>query len=374
MPPITLQSKYPLSPRKLYKKVLEKWYLYLMFFVGTAVFMFAWITVADRFAEMLYSIPLVSALVALGVIVLRVWYVRVYIRSYFYDANEQFLTIKKGVFAPTEIHVQFAKIQDVYVDQDILDRILGLYDVHVASATMSSGIEAHIDGVEKEAAEQLRDMLLMAMHPGSTSGGAPSERPASLSVPVSLSSTLADVDGTAYPISSRWLIHEGLTTVAIYMVVSFFISMNALTPGKNGNASLASLFGLEVETVFVIGVALFCVAFIGHMFYLFFWRYTYSFMFLPQVIVVNEGVIAKSQKHLPYRSIQDVIVSQGVVERFLGIAQVRIQNAATGPVGKTLSAVSGSISIPGQSLEKANELRAVIQQRILAHAGEASGL
>ena len=46
------------------------------------------------------------------------------------------------------------------MDQNLLDRFFGLYDVHLSSATASSGMEAKIDGVEKEAADGLRAMLL----------------------------------------------------------------------------------------------------------------------------------------------------------------------------------------------------------------------
>lgn len=61
------------------------------------------------------------------------------------------------------IRFQHERIQDVYVDQDLLDRIFGLYDVHLSSATVSSGMEAHIDGVEKQAAEDLRNILLQTV-------------------------------------------------------------------------------------------------------------------------------------------------------------------------------------------------------------------
>lgn len=48
----------------------------------------------------------------------------------------------------------------MYVDQDIWDRIFGIYDVHLSSATISSGMEAHIDGLEKPAADGIRAVLL----------------------------------------------------------------------------------------------------------------------------------------------------------------------------------------------------------------------
>jgi len=52
------------------------------------------------------------------------------------------------------------KVSKIWGTCHILDRIFGLYDVHLSSATVSSGMEAHIDGVEKQAAEGLRGILL----------------------------------------------------------------------------------------------------------------------------------------------------------------------------------------------------------------------
>lgn len=86
----------------------------------------------------------------------QVWYFQVY----FYDLTDDFIIIRKGVITPREITIPYERVQDVYVDQDLYDRIFGLYDVHLSSATISSGMEAHIDGVEKSAADGLRKIIL----------------------------------------------------------------------------------------------------------------------------------------------------------------------------------------------------------------------
>jgi membrane protein YdbS with pleckstrin-like domain len=97
------------------------------------------------------------------VIFLTYLYQRWYFAVYFYDLTSDFIQIKKGPITPREITIPYERIQDVYVDQDLLDRIFGLYDVHLSSATISSGMEAHIDGVEKQAAEGLRNILLQTV-------------------------------------------------------------------------------------------------------------------------------------------------------------------------------------------------------------------
>ena len=70
------------------------------------------------------------------------------------------ISIKKGVIARGEIVLPYSRIQNVYVDQDVLDRIFALYDVHLETAGLFSGIHAHIDGVGAEYAAKLRSVLM----------------------------------------------------------------------------------------------------------------------------------------------------------------------------------------------------------------------
>ena len=74
------------------------------------------------------------------------------------------LIIKKGIFSRNEITLPINRLQDVYVDQDILDRIFGLYDVHVSSATVISGNLSHIDGLNKENSDAVKNLILSGIH------------------------------------------------------------------------------------------------------------------------------------------------------------------------------------------------------------------
>ena len=91
-------------------------------------------------------------------------YQKWYYSTYYYNLEDHFIVIKKGPITPHEINVPFQRIQDVYIDQDILDRLLGLYDLHLASATSSSAMEAHIDGLNQQSASDFRDELLQTIH------------------------------------------------------------------------------------------------------------------------------------------------------------------------------------------------------------------
>ena len=125
------QAQYPLSPRKFWKKFLPNAFsstiASVVYGMMGAVVGVTLAILNDAAASSLGGMVTIGLLVFLVSFVLHIgwywWYFKAYIRNYFYEGEGAFITIKKGVFAPREIHVQYAKIQDVYVDQDIVDRV-----------------------------------------------------------------------------------------------------------------------------------------------------------------------------------------------------------------------------------------------------------
>lgn len=146
------RTEFPLSTKKVIKKTLlggSGW-------AGLGlIFMVTFGALSSSFGVVLFVLCLTLGIVAL-VYLYELWY----FNYYFYDLTNDYVTIRKNPITPKEINVPYERIQDVYVDQDLFDRIFGLYDVHISSATISSGFEAHIDGVEKQAADGLRAKLL----------------------------------------------------------------------------------------------------------------------------------------------------------------------------------------------------------------------
>lgn len=155
------REQFPLSYKKIIKKTIASTIVIAVFLLmiwGFSVVMFG---VIGKEASGWLGVATFGILGFLYVAVFLTYlYERWYFAVYFYDLTDDFIQIKKGPITPREITIPYERIQDVYVDQDILDRIFGLYDVHLSSATVSSGMEAHIDGVEKQAAEGLRGVLL----------------------------------------------------------------------------------------------------------------------------------------------------------------------------------------------------------------------
>lgn len=153
---VTTIEKYPLEKRKIIKKTIkETFYLYVLSFI-----LFSILYLFFGSSDFLYEIKFYLIIILAIYPILKFLYEVAYFKTYFYDVREDFLIIRKGVFMPRETIIPYEKIQDIYVDQDLFDRIFNLYDVHVSTATVLSGKEAHIDGVNKKNAEAIRELIL----------------------------------------------------------------------------------------------------------------------------------------------------------------------------------------------------------------------
>lgn len=164
---MTLRQTVPLQLRKILKKsfgrLVGSCIVVLIISAGLYAFMSARIGKGATFLAVMMDQPHVWAIwFALGSIIIchSFAYELLYFLMYFYDMDDQKITIRKGVIAKTEINLPFSRITDVYVDQDVLDFFLGIYDVHIATPTAESASFAHIDGVNKLGSMKLKKLIL----------------------------------------------------------------------------------------------------------------------------------------------------------------------------------------------------------------------
>ncbi|MGD0976752.1 MAG: PH domain-containing protein [Minisyncoccia bacterium] len=306
------------------------------------IFLGVFVAIESNYGGLLVIIPIYLVGVLIFVFLPYSIYLGAYIKRYYYDVGDNFISIQKGVFGPTEIHVQYPKIQDVYVDQDIFDRIFRIYDVHIASATATSGIEAHIDGVNAETAEVLKNMILGRIQGFSEQSGNSQPTQSQASEPRVFTFD-NKISSETYPISSGWLVSKipGIILVSAVYTYILFIFLNAF---KFNSLAL------------VIFVFLVCFAF--NFFWKLIWKSKYYFEFMPEYILQRTGIISRQEKHLPYRSIQNVTINQSWLDRLLNISNINIENAAQITVGsgRNRRVMNEGVVVPGLSNDLAQSL------------------
>ncbi len=358
--PSAFQTQYPLSQKKFWKKIIPSFIFWFIISVGLAIFQIIFVTQlfgASDLIDMANFIN-ISLLVFYSVVVVSfviyIFYIKAYIKRYYYDCGDQFVTIKKGVFAPTEIHVQYQKIQDVYVDQDLWDRIMGLYDVHIASATVTSGIEAHIDGVNVDVAENLKNIILEKIHGGNN----PPSIQASSGQPQSQQSSSVQfaqkISSDTYPIDGAWVVSMLGSSLFSGIIWSLIII----------GCSLGNVDYHSTSIFLILFLSLLLIIFFFRLVYLLIWKKNYYFEFMPEYILLRTGVISKSENHLPYKSIQNVLNKQSILNRILGLSTVIIQNAAQQMVSSRGQAIGqgSAISLVWQPKDKAEELSNMLNE------------
>jgi putative membrane protein len=104
---------------------------------------------------------------------LVVHYFRYY--SLRYRIDEEGLSMSWGVLFRREIHLTYARIQDIHLNSNLLERWLGLARIEIQTASGSSKAEMTIEGVADY--EALRDYLYGKMRGARHLDRAPTARP-----------------------------------------------------------------------------------------------------------------------------------------------------------------------------------------------------
>jgi membrane protein YdbS with pleckstrin-like domain len=169
-----------------------------------------------------------------------------------------------------------------------------------------------------------------------------------------------------YPIETIWFLKPLITSLSSIIILAlFWIYMS--------NAELLLLYSLLFIGSIPFNIALTYLV-----------RRAFHFTLEEQFLTLKQGVISKQERHVPYGVIQHLVIKQDILDRLLGLASLRIENASEG-AGKSSfggSAILGTkepsssrygwiaigfngnkINIPG--LKKANA--ETLKQHILTH-------
>jgi membrane protein YdbS with pleckstrin-like domain len=220
-------------------------------------------------------------------------------------------------------------------------------------------MEAHIDGVDAATAEGLKNFLLAQIKNSSSPQVAPvgtvpnvPVAPASPAIPMN-TVAVADISSTMYPLSTTWLFAQTVGSFPFVIIFSFILSITLFAHPTRSSLAQFIINQIPYLLMNILGLELLVVGFIAV------FRSNYAFSFMPDFVLYRTGYITVQERHIPYIKIQDVTISQGVVDKLFGIYTVTLENAAQQMYGR--GAQNARVAIMNLTREQADAIAARIR-------------
>jgi uncharacterized membrane protein YdbT with pleckstrin-like domain len=94
-------------------------------------------------------------LVILSIILLIIWLI---INNFHYKFGEKHITFRRGILAKFERHIPYARIQNIIIDQNFINKLMGLWDVTLETA--SKGVDVLLEAKDKKYKESMIGFIL----------------------------------------------------------------------------------------------------------------------------------------------------------------------------------------------------------------------
>lgn len=280
-----------------------------------------------------------------------------YYKLYYYNFEDGGAEIRKGVISRATGHVRYERLQNIYLDQDVLDRIFGLYNIHYETAGEVSGFYSHVDGLNKENADKLVAFLNDRAKGGQGQYNATGQFDASdvaNNIAQSSGHSIIELSRENCPISSkviyeRTLMITGIMFVLIFSIVFGFISNNLEVKTKFDQFERDGNFLGFIIAMIPYGLPYLIAILVIFLIYNIVWYRNFYFSFGSERGEIKSKVIGQSISYLYYDRIQNINISQMFIERLFGIYTLIIETA-----GET----SGTkLTLQGFTRENAERIR-----------------
>lgn len=180
-----------------------------------------------------------------------------------------------------------------------------------------------------------------------------------------------------FPVQKAWLKKQAAVVVilAVVVIIGFFSDDTATGIG----------------TTFFVSACILTAA--AALLYQSLVRAHFHYQLDENFLTVREGVFNRAERHIPYGTLQDVLLSQDIIDRLVGISTLRLENAVQGGQEKSkrrsgalyfgmfqklalIGSLPNGVIVPGLKKEHAENLRAALLQKVKDHplAETGSGL
>jgi putative membrane protein len=281
--------------------------------------------------------------------------------TFFLDEQKQEFVIHKGIFNKTQLTVQLDKIQQVNINQNLLQKIIGIYGLKVDTAG-SEGQEVSIKAIDEQIANSLREHLL-------------SRKSISNETSTPETETVQE-DIPFLKVSLGTLFKVGLTsnygsTIALLLAFIYPVFHNAkeflnafdMDKGQVENAveSLFTLFSIGI----LVAVFLFLILAIN-VIRTFVKYFEFHISKHKHSLLISHGLLAKKNTLLSPNKVQITSYDQNYFQKKMNLLNMNLKQASSGEAKKGKNLESNNLQIPGCNPVERDELIKMIMGEIPA--------
>jgi putative membrane protein len=262
--------------------------------------------------------------------------------TFYLDLEQQEFVINKGIFNRTQLTVQLDKIQQVNINQNLLQKIIGVYGLHIDTAGSDSQ-EVSIAAIDEDLAHNLREHLLSGKKIAIGANEVTAEKTLPSDIPL-------------LQVNFFTLLKVGLTSnygASIALLIAF------LYPLYHNAKELLSAFDLEdrVDTVIESLFSLFSLAIIAGVLLLLLLTiniirtlikyFDFQISKHQRSLLIAAGLFSRKNTLLGPQKVQITTYSQNYFQKKMNLLNMNLKQAAQGHSPKGEEIKSTNLEIPG---------------------------
>ncbi|WP_406827351.1 PH domain-containing protein [Pedobacter sp. KACC 23697] len=299
----------------------------------------------------------IAAIIVFSFIFAYLWYLKF---TFFLDQEKQEFVVNKGIFNRDQVIIQLDKIQQVNINQNILQKIIGVYGLKIDTAG-AHGEEVSIKAIDETSAYILKEHLLN------------SDTTTETQRQVDLKNNKT-AEAPFLKISSWTLFKVGLTSnygQSLALIVVFFYTViyegrQLLDAFKiNQDQIQSTVTGmLTIVTIFILVACLLIVLLIVNLVRTFYKYFELEISEHSNTLLLSSGLIAKKNTLVSPNKVQITKYSQNYFQKKLNMLNMSLKQAHFGQSKKGHEMQGNTLEIPGCNAGERDELLKMILGKV----------
>jgi len=299
----------------------------------------------------------IAAIIVFSFIFAYLWYLKF---TFFLDQEKQEFVVNKGIFNRDQVIIQLDKIQQVNINQNILQKIIGVYGLKIDTAG-AHGEEVSIKAIDETSAYILKEHLLNRETITATEGKIELDNEKTAEAPF-------------LKISSWTLFKVGLTSnygQSLALIVAFFYTviyegrqlLDAFKINKDQIQSTVTGM-LTIVTIFILVACLLIVLLIVNLVRTFYKYFELEISEHSNTLLLSSGLIAKKNTLVSPTKVQITKYSQNYFQKKLNMLNLSLKQAHFGQSKKGHEMQGNTLEIPGCNAAERDELLKMILGKV----------